>query len=221
LLLSIPLAVLGIGLLIRSLRWTVAGTVGFLSGLTTCLAAWVGFGDTDSMRWQRNVQHQCMMIQDDLKEFSETHGSFPQSLSDLEDLPHIEPQPNGETRLSGTDQIITYERLDSGYRIVWLGRDGTAGGIGLDADLEFNQESRRFPNVRLPFLQFLLEAPGSAGLGGGLYATRLLTIAILLDQTPISHSRSSWIALDSLFLLSSGLAYFLASVLTQASQSGH
>ena len=121
----------------------------------TYLAAWTGqaesvaMGDATSLML-RNHYRQFQIV---LEEFADKHGRFPDSLKELatDDFP---ADPWGLT--------YQYEKTKDGFRIFSLGKDGKAGGVGLDRDFDLDEQgSTRFEPT---FAQFAFQGAGSNSL---------------------------------------------------------
>ena len=93
-------------------------------------------------------------IRQALSEFAREHRQYPDS---LEQVPELKDRQFRDF----WGHPYQYNRTATGYSLLSLGRDGKPGGIGLDADIDSEQERIRFEPT-LP--QFLFEAVGSRTL---------------------------------------------------------
>lgn len=115
-----------------------------------------------------------------------------------------------------------YRQTTDGIELACLGRDGKAGGVGLDADM-FVGDKPNDPKMRLPLSQFLFETPGSGALFAVALMAGLFAGGIWLSAPkakPTSTTRLvAGIAVTTISAVV--VAVFLALVHVAAVQSGH
>ncbi|WP_459557365.1 type II secretion system protein GspG [Lacunimicrobium album] len=127
-----------------------------------------------------------------VQEFHKLQNRFPANLNELETTEDLLSDEWGRP--------FEFESRDDGYEIFSLGKDGSRGGIGLDADL---YHDRRNQEVRLPTLaQFFMETDenevdASGFQRAGLYAGSMIALMIFvsLRKLPKDHRILTWVAL--------------------------
>lgn len=237
---GIYLGIIGIGWTCRSARWLAAGCGGVIVLSLLYLVMWRWSGNSEWMRWRTETWtcSDCDRIAGLVEDYAEEHGHYPDSFFDIEQNPEeggeIKEGPDGELVLYIVGSAVVYEATEDSFRLIWLGDDGQPGGIGLNGDLEFDQNTRRFPVVQAPFWQFMWHRHSAGGMAIGFFPI-LLTTWIILTASPgeigaatDEENPSLWKTLlvwtstvVGLMLFSGTMGAGLAAVLMYAGQSGH
>ncbi len=212
---------------LRNWRLMTAGLTAISVFVITYLACWVQMGYGPRMHsWPMQYgRYQFEQIHEALSKYDRKKGSFPDSLSDLADLEdHSLPfDEAGELWwFDGWNRPFHYEKTPDGFRLGSLGRDGVAGGVGLDADLFFGDELTN-ERTRLPLRQFLFETTGS---GGVFMAAVLASFAAgcIWFGGPAKEQlrlRSLIVGVTAATVSAVLVAIFLAAFYVAVSQSGH
>lgn len=212
---------------LRNWRLMTAGLTAISVFVITYLACWVQLGYGPRMhRWPTLYgSYHFEPIHEALSKYDREKGGFPDSLSDLADLEgHNLPfDESGEMMWGdGWNRPLHYEKTPDGFRLGSLGRDGVAGGVGLDADI-FLGDKPIGPQTRLPPKQFLFETEGS---GGVFMAAVLASFAAgcIWFGGPAKEQlrvRSLIVGVTAATVSAVLVAIFLAAFYVAVSQSGH
>ena len=109
---------------------------------------------------QRYTQMQLELINDAITDYRERFGRLPSSLLELASRNHSLMGNEGESVLDGWGRPIRYREDGQEVFVVSYGRDGKAGGLGLDFDLT---DKNIWPEQANPtFSQFILEMPSGS-----------------------------------------------------------
>lgn len=210
----------------RNWRLMTAGLTAISVFVTTYLACWVQMGYGPRMhRWATYGRYIYEQLDEALSRYNREKGGFPDSLSDLADLENHNLPFDESGELFWCDEWnhpFHYEKTPDGFRLGSLGRDGVAGGVGLDADLFFGEQLLG-ERTRLPPRQFLFETAGS----GGVFMAAVLA-SFAAGYVWFCGPAKKQLRLRSLVMgvtvatVSAVLvAVFLAAFYVAASQSGH
>jgi hypothetical protein len=143
-----------------------------------------------------------------LKTYHEGHGCYPDAIREAfpldEDMTHyVDPWK----------RPYQYSKTGSGFRLFSLGRDGKAGGIGLDSDSDLFPMSEG--DIPITLSQFLFDGAKSETLFGialwvslGAWLT-CFSISVL----PTQSQRNSWVRSLVWALLITAAAIYLAECL--------
>jgi hypothetical protein len=216
-----------VNLLTGSTRLLIAALIGLLVFATTYLACWVAIGNATQMDYRSWIIAQGEMhhILEMLSAYVEERGENPDSLDQLVALDGSAVTHGGsDVVLDPWGNAYRYMKTDGGFELSSLGRDGTLGGIGFDADIYV--ESATFAERRLPLSQFLFEGAGS----GIVFLTALVAslcagAASCLSTDPRRDERLPRTQLLARLVGQSVSAVIVAVLLAafhvMASQSGH
>lgn len=218
---AVHIAFTGLGVICRGPRLLRFGILGLIMVTLTSMAAWRACGTTEVMRWSKWISFTCDQLATELEKHKPAGNAMVLNLTDEVMEAYVWKQGPDGTITDRNGEKIQLRPNGSECDLIWLGRDGRTGGAGLDADLEFDRETRSFESVQLPFHQFLFEAPGSSGVGTALLLASVVTFAALVEMQRTEVSSLSWREVLWLAIGSSTVAIVLAAVLTQVSQSGH
>lgn len=225
--LSVYLVGFVLGVWQRKSRWWLASLTALLVFVITYLASWVEHGDALVLaRLKHRVSlHHMGWICEELNQYHQTHGKYPDSLAELPNLRNrLLHSPSGEA-LDVWGHPFLYRRMAEGFELVSPGRDGQRGGVGLDADLVWG-DPPTYTQTRLPWSQFLFDASANENVFPAAVVASLGIALIWLRsgiEFPIS-GKSAYVGLGCLLWTTLGaivVAVSLAAEYVAISQSGH
>lgn len=198
--------------------------------LLTYMAAWVEFGESMNRyvntMWLANAR----FLDRHLSDYRLRKGEYPTTLEELGES----DQELREMFTYDIDQShfladpwarpLRYERTAHSYELCTLGRDGSPGGFGLDADLCATPGT--IPTVLPTLQQFLTESGGSRTLFQTALIASLCAGAIAFRRLQVTADIAGlrgrvWLNFMVVTILSCGVAIVLALFYIEASQSGH
>lgn len=221
------LAGLGTGVWARNTRLILSSITALLVFVTTYLACWLQIGYVHRMGSPHRLyaNFQVRQLRDALMKYSETNGQFPDSLGELENVQgfYLEFDQTSAAFLDGWKHPFRYMKTTRGFELVSLGRDGKAGGVGLDADVWVSEEVQTFHKVRLPLHQFVFETAGSRIVFWSACIASVIAGSIWFIPKPVPSASFIPLAMRLLVTTLSAVvvAAFLAAFHVAASQSGH
>lgn len=173
-----------------------------------CIAAWYNLrGEFNVSRRQDFTRGALNILSDEVEAYHEIEGKYPHQLEDVPFDRNEWLDPNVIVSWSwclSTDPPVDYwghpmqyELEDTTYKLYSLGRDGSAGGIGLDADLYLDGRNRE---KSLPtFWQFYrssdVDSGGFviAGILAGIAVTCMILVSLQLPK--LSNQRTDMLML--------------------------
>ena len=100
------------------------------------------------------MRNDFFQIRQALADYRQKHGQYPESLNQVPELKEMR-------LIDAWGHPYQYTKTENGYSLISLGRDGKPGGVGLDADIDSDQEHIL---VEPTLSQFLFEAAGGRTL---------------------------------------------------------
>ena len=205
----------------RNWRLAAAAATALAVFAVTYLACWLqlGFGGMMEHYLYVRTHHTLRTTEMILQQYHLERGEFPESLAAAAPVAVGEEYPADDAW--GTP--LQYRRTADGFELSSLGRDGKAGGAGLDADIFLPTGERRFELNRLPWHQFLFETKSSRIVFFIATVASAISAAIWFsaqrrDQPEMRQMIFSTAVTAVLAVI---VAVFLAFFHVAASQSGH
>lgn len=135
-----------------------------LIALTSYTVVWLSLRDGFTGSWKHFwAKYTMRSAPFAIEDYREKHGSYPDSLTQAIDKPLENPK-----FVDPWHRVLEYRRTAEGYELFSLGRDGRAGGEGLDADFYYDETNQvlrgKDHHVRIPLMQFAEANPGSLRL---------------------------------------------------------
>jgi len=161
----------------RVLLSLLAGTCVFG---TAYVAAWRNVRDVTALTWRRSQTRAIFKeLQDAVEQQRSATGVLPAALDNLAEVKErrFDTDNNGRV-VDAWGHAFVYSQTDDGYEIWSYGRDGRAGGVGLDADV--CADGRGYDNSLPTLRQFALERNTRGILGACLASGLLAAVTYLL-----------------------------------------
>lgn len=160
---------------------------------------------------QARTYYSIVQIKAQMNDYKKQHGNYPVSLSGFN---YFGSEEKNGRLLDGWKRPFEYSISGVNYFFVSRGRDGLAGGVGLDCDLSNLQPHPAQARLTLP--QFLFDS-GTRGIilsciGGGLFACFALLGAYVKpsDETRKIHWLESTFSVMLTIMFSIFIAAFMA-----------
>ena len=211
----------------RLKKWRLmsAGLTALCVFVITYVACWTQVGQASFMhREPYETTHYIFLSLDEaLSQYAQQTGAFPTSLGDMAHTGSyaLYFDESGEL-LDGWGHPLDYRKTVDGFEAASLGRDGLAGGVGLDADVFLGDD---FPDRarQLPLKQFLFETRGSGAVFWMAALASLAAGSIWYGTQQESQLRLRPTIFGVLLMTIPAVlvAVFLAVFHVIASQSGH
>lgn len=134
------------------------------------------------------MRNDFFQIRQALGDYRQKHGRYPDSLAQVPELKEMRS-------VDAWGHPYQYTKTENGYSLISLGRDGKPGGVGLDADIDSEQEHIL---VEPTLSQFLFEAAGGQTLlNVALLASLFAGLACYIASGPRGGHPASVVALLS------------------------
>jgi general secretion pathway protein G len=208
-------------------RLSVASLTALLIFVAGYVACWVQLSHMAHMAGGRQLSTLAyvQMVRQAMSLYEEEHGRLPEKLDDLV----AEPYGPGLRLTDAWRQPFEYRLLPlpEQFELVSLGRDGVAGGRGLDADLRLTalEEFDGYPaiNERLPPIQFAYEAQGSFTVFMTILVTSILAGSLWFSTAQVPIQSRQWLvaSLIATVVGSVIVATYLAAIYVLLGNSGH
>jgi hypothetical protein len=125
------------------LRVLITGACGIGVFLLLQLTTWYNLrGAYNVCRRQDNTQRTLNIVKGQIDEYRVKFDKLPDSLDLLQDA-EIWPIKLDKPVRDGWDHELFFQATTEGFELLSYGKDGKPGGIGLDADLTSDSESRK------------------------------------------------------------------------------
>ncbi len=187
---------------------------------TAYVAAWLGFRDLPQFSSHRmRTQISLRELHDAIEQYRTDTAVLPVTMGNLAVVEEqgLETDENGRV-LDPWGHPFAYSQTDGGFEIWSFGRDGRAGGVGLDADLcaDGRGSYDSLPTLR----QFALE-PNTGRIFGACLASGLLAAAMYQVLSRWHKHKEDRGKVVGHMLLTFVFSLFVAAVLAVLNASGH